>query len=144
MKAITSNKWVLLLVVTLVITNLVLAFIAFSQKKSTRSDNSFKTQVGLSEEQAKIFEEKKKNYFALMKPQWEKVAELKDSLYRHLGDERVPDSLIASYVDKWHAINRHSDIKLFLHFREMRAHCTPEQLPRFDSVVTKMVTRRRR
>ena len=144
MKAITSNKWVLLLVVTLVITNLVLAFIAFSQKKSSKQDYSFKTQVGLSEEQAKIFEEKKQHYFTQMKPHWEKVAELKDSLYRHLGDPSVSDSLIASYVDKWHAINRHSDIKLFLHFREMRAHCTPEQLPRFDSVVAKMVTRRRR
>jgi hypothetical protein len=144
MKAITSNKWVLLLVVTLVITNLVLAFIAFSQKKSPKPDNSFKTQVGLSEEQAKIFEEKKKNYFALMKPHWEKVAELKDSLYRHLGDSSVSDTLIASYVDKWHAINRHSDIQLFLHFREMRTHCTPDQLARFDSVVTKMVARRRR
>lgn len=144
MKAITSNKWVLLLVIGLVFTNLILAFIAFSQKKSTKPDNSFRTQVGLTEDQANLFEEKKQHYFALMKPHWEKVAELKDSLYRHLGDEHVPDSLITSYVDKWHAINRHSDIKLFLHFREMRTHCTPEQLPRFDSVVTKMVTRRRR
>jgi len=144
MKAITSNKWVLLLVITLVITNLILAFIAFSQKKSAKPDNSFRAQVGLTEEQAKIFEEKKKHYFTVMKPHWEKVAELKDSLYLHLADSSVSDSLIVSYVDKWHAINRHSDIQLFLHFREMRAHCTPEQLPKFDSAVTKMVTRRRR
>ncbi len=144
MKAITSNKWVLLLVVTLVVTNLVLAFFAFSRKQAPKADNSFRKQVGLTEEQAKIFDEKKKNYFATMKPSWEKVADLKDSLYQHLGDADVPDSLIASYVDRWHAINRHSDIQLFLHFREMRTHCTPDQLSRFDSVVTKMVSRRKR
>jgi hypothetical protein len=144
MKAITSNKWVLLLILTLVATNLVLAFIAFSQKQSSEVDNSFRKQLGLTEEQAKTFDEKKKHYFATMKPSWEKVAELKDSLYQHLGDADVSDSLIASYVDRWHAINHESDIKLFLHFREMRTHCTPDQQPRFDSVVTKMVSRRRR
>ncbi len=142
MKAITSNKWVLLLVVCLIVTNIALAIFAFSSKK--RSDNSFKKQIGLTEAQAKIFEEKKKAYFAEMKPHWEQVAELKDSLYQHLGDTTISDSTIELYVNKWHEINHKTDIKLFKHFREMRKECTIEQLPVYDSVVGKMMSRRRR
>lgn len=142
MKAITSNKWVLLLVIFLVITNIALAVFAFSAKK--RPDNSLKKQVGLTEAQAKIFEEKKKAYFAEMKPKWEEVTALKDSLYQHMGDADLSDSTIEYYVNKWHAINRYADIQMFKHFREMRKECTPQQLPAYDSAVIKMVARRRR
>ena len=142
MKAITSNKWVLLLVIFLVITNIALAIFAFSSKK--KPDNSLAKQVGLTEAQAKVFEEKKKAYFAEMKPKWEVVADLKDSLYQHMGDAELSDSTIEYYVNKWHTINREADIKMFKHFREMRKECTTAQLPVYDSVVAKMVVRRRR
>lgn len=142
MKAITSNKWVLLLVIFLVITNIALAIFAFSSKK--KIDNSLAKQVGLTEAQAKIFEEKKKAYLTEMKPKWEEVANLKDSLYRRMGDPALTDSTIEQYVNKWHEINRYADIQMFKHFREMRKECTPAQLPVYDSVVMKMVVRRRR
>lgn len=142
MKAITSNKWVLLLVIFLVLTNIALAIFAFSTKK--RPDNSFKKQVGLTEAQAVVFEEKKKAYLTEMKPHWERVAELKDSLYQRMGDPDLTDSTIQSYVNQWHEINRHSDVKLFRHFREMRKECAPDQVAIYDSVVRKMVARRRR
>lgn len=142
MKAITSNKWVLLLVIFLVLTNIALAIFAFSSRR--KSENTFKQQVGLTDAQSKIFEEKKKAYFTEMKPQWERVAELKDSLYHRMGDAELTDSAIEDFVQRWHEINRHSDIKLFKHFRDMRQECTPEQVPIYDSVVRKMIARRRR
>lgn len=144
MKAITSNKWVLVLVICLVLTNLALAYFAFSNRKPRRTDYSMKKQVGLSEDQARLFEEKKKHYFTEMKPYWEKVADYKDSLYRRLGDADLTDSIVDYYVGKWHEANRYSDKQMFLHFREMRKQCTPAQLPIYDSVVLKMVSRRRR
>lgn len=142
MKAITSNKWVLILVIFLVVTNIALAIFAFSSKK--KPDYSFKKQVGLTEAQANVFEEKKKAYFTEMKPHWERVSELKDSLYQRIGDNDLTDSAIEAYVYKWHEINRTSDIKMFKHFREMRKECTPDQVPVYDSVVRKMIARRRR
>jgi len=49
MKAITSNKWVLVLVLFLVLTNLALVFFAFSssrpaEKKGTKRLSSIKTE----------------------------------------------------------------------------------------------------
>jgi hypothetical protein len=146
MKAITNNKWVLLLVVFLVLTNLALVFFAFtSTKKSGRSpENSFRKQIGLTKEQEKAFDLRKDDFFKVMKPRWEEVNQLKDSLYQHLGDENVPDSLINYYTSKWTEINKQNDMMLFRHFKELRKECTDAQHKAYDSAVNKMVTRRRK
>lgn len=143
MKAITSNKWVLLLVIFLVLTNLALVFFAFSTSKPAvhrREQKSFmSSRLNLTEEQEKIFKQKKEEYFAMMKPEWEQVNNLKDSLYQHIGDEQVPDSLVSYYVDKWTENSRQSDKKLFYHFRELRTHCTKDQQAVFDTLVPKII-----
>jgi hypothetical protein len=147
MKAITSNKWVLLLVVFLVLSNLALVFFAFSearQDKKKPQENSFRSQLGLSEEQTKVFDQRKEDFFKVMKPRWAEVNKLKDSLYQHLGDETLPDSVIEDYTRRWTEISRQSDVMLFKHFRDLRKECKESQLPAFDSAVVKMVTRRRR
>jgi periplasmic protein CpxP/Spy len=146
MKAITTNKWVLLLVVFLVLTNLALVFFAFTNSKKTDrpQENSFRKQIGLTEQQEKVFDERKAAFFKVMKPRWEEVNQLKDSLYQHLGDENVPDSLIDHYTSKWTEINKQNDMMLFKHFKELRKECTPGQYKVYDSAVNKMVTRRRR
>ncbi len=142
MKAITSNKWVLLLVVFLVLTNLALVFFAFSNSRPAErreQKDYMKTKLHLTEEQDKIFKAKKEDFFTLMKPRWEEVNHLKDSLYHHIGDENVPDSLVDYYVDKWSDRSRESDKILFRHFRELRSHCTKEQQAIFDTLVPKIV-----
>ncbi|HLO83005.1 MAG TPA: hypothetical protein VK166_18710 [Chitinophagaceae bacterium] len=146
MKAITSNKWVLLLVVFLVLTNLALVFFAFSNSKKTGrpQDNGFRKQIGLTEQQEKAFDLRKEAFFKAMKPRWEEVTQLKDSLYQHLGDENVSDSLIDHYTSRWTEINKQNDMMLFKHFKELRKECTPSQYKAYDSAVNRMVTRRRK
>jgi hypothetical protein len=142
MKAITSNKWVLLLVVFLVLTNLALVFFAFSNARpdERREQKDYlKTKLHLTEEQDKLFKQKKEDFFAFMKPRWEETNKLKDSLYMHIGDENVPDSLINYYVDKWNDNSRESDKYLFHHFRELRTHCDKDQQAIFDTLVPKIV-----
>ena len=141
MKAITSNKWVLLLIVFLVLTNLSLVFFAFSNSKPAekKDQNYLKTKLQLTEEQDKIFKQKKEEFFTIMKPRWEEVNKLKDSLYNHIGDEEVPDSVVNYYVAKWTAKSSESDKILFKHFRELRKHCTKQQQAVFDTLVPKIV-----
>lgn len=141
MKAITSNKWVFLLVVFLVLTNLSLVFFAFSNSKPVekKDQNYLKTKLNLTEQQDILFKQKKEEYFTLMKPRWEEVNKLKDSLYLHIGDDEVPDSVINYYVGKWTATSRESDKILFRHFHELRRHCNKEQQAIFDTLVPKIV-----
>ena len=144
MKALTSNKWVLVLVIFLVLSNLALVFFAFtnSSSKKNHQEDWMKRELGLSEDQWKKFNESKESFMTTMKPRWEQVNMLKDSLYRHLGDEQVPDSLVNYYTTKWMEKTRENDQLLFHHFRDVRKHCNKDQLSKYDTIVTKMVTRR--
>lgn len=146
MRAITSNKWVLILVIFLVLTNLSLVFFAFtsSKKPGKPQENGFRKQFNITPEQEKIFDLRKEEFFKVMKPRWEEVNSLKDSLYRHLGDENVSDSLINHYTSRWTEINKQSDMMLFRHFKELRKELNESQYKGYDSAVTKMVTRRKR
>jgi hypothetical protein len=77
-----------------------------------------------------------------MKPRWEEVNNLKDSLYKHIGETEVSDSVINYYTSKWGGKVKENDILLFNHFRDLRKICTKSQLDKYDTMVTKMVTRR--
>jgi hypothetical protein len=146
MRAITSNKWVLLLVVFLVLTNLALVIFAFTSntKPAKPQENGFRKQINLSKDQEKTFDLRKEEFFKTMKPRWEEVNLLKDSLYQHLSYENLSDSVIDHYTSRWTEINRQNDIMLFRHFKELRKELNESQLKAYDSAVTKMVTRRRR
>jgi hypothetical protein len=146
MRAITSNKWVLLLVVFLVLTNLALVIFAFTSntKPAKPQENGFRKQINLSKDQEKTFDLRKEEFFKTMKPRWEEVNLLKDSLYQHLSHENLSDSVIDHYTSRWTEINRQNDIMLFRHFKELRKELNESQLKAYDSAVTKMVTRRRR
>jgi len=142
MKAITSNKWVFLLVIFLVLTNLALVFFAFNSSRPSEQRGQkeyLKTKLNLNEEQAKLFRQKKEDFFAMMKPRWEKVNKLKDSLYQHIGDEQVPDSVVNYFIDKWTESTRESDKLFFRHFQELRTHCDKDQQAIFDTLVPKMI-----
>lgn len=144
MKAITSNKWVLLLVIFLVLSNLALVFFAFTnsgEKYKGRQDNWMKKQLNLTNEQDKLFKEKKEAFMNFMKPRREAVNQLKDSLYHHLGDQ-VSDSMVNYYTRKWSEKSQENDAMMFRHFQELRQHCTDAQKPGFDSIINTMVTRR--
>ncbi len=144
MRAITSNKWVLLLVVFLVLSNLALVFFAFSNSspRKSRQEDWLIKELNLTDDQSRAFKEKKESFMAAMKPRWEQVNVLKDSLYGHLGDAQLTDSTVNYYTAKWTEQTRENDILLFQHFRELRKQCTADQLPRYDTIVTRMVTRR--
>jgi hypothetical protein len=146
MRAITNNQWVLLLVIFLVLTNLALVFFAFTNnpKPGKPQENGFRKQINLNKDQEKVFDVRKEEFFKTMKPRWEEVNQLKDSLYLHLGDENVPDSVIDHYTTMWTEISRQNDIMLFHHFKELRKELNESQLKAYDSAVSKMVTRRRR
>jgi hypothetical protein len=79
-----------------------------------------------------------------MKPLWESIKELKNTLYTHMGKSGTEDSLIQSLTSEIAEKNREADLKMYQHFIEIRALCTPEQKIRFDSVIPKFINRDRK
>lgn len=129
MKKMTSNKWILLLVLFLVMTNLVLAFLLFT--KEVRNSNSepylVRHMKGLSDSQKDMLRRKKEEFIRKTNPKWEDINSLKEKFYHHLGDENLSDSLIHHYIVLLNEKNSESDSLLFQHFREMRNEFNDEQ-----------------
>jgi hypothetical protein len=147
MKAITNNKWIFLLLIFLVVSNVVLVVVLFSQQKPKQRQNTvkeFRKKLGLSHAQDSLFDARKDVFFKEMQPRWEEISHLKDSLYQHLKDENLPDSVISNYSNQWNRISNESDVALFKHFRELRNHITDSQRVIFDTLVPKMFINRGR
>jgi hypothetical protein len=147
MKLIASNKWVLLLIIFLVISNTVLIALLFSPSKPKSRQNpikEFRKKLGLTQAQDSLFDAKKVVFFKEMQSRGDSINHLKDSLYIHLKDSNVSDSVIVHYTQKWNTIASASDVALFKHFVELRTHITDSQRVVFDTLVPKMFINRGR
>lgn len=145
MKKLNSNKWVLLLVFFLLLTNIILAFLLFSSSNRSGSSEPYlvRHMKGLSNAQKDMLRRKKEDFIQKNKIYWDSVNLLKEGLYKQLGAENINDSLIKSYTLRWNNINAESDFHLFRHFREMRSDFSAKQQIAYDTLVMKMILRRR-
>lgn len=147
MKLIASNKWVLMLIIFLVISNTVLIALLFSPTKPKGRQNpikEFRKKLSLTPAQDSLFDAKKDVFFKGMQSRGETINHLKDSLYLHLKDTTVSDSVIIHYTQKWNTIATASDVALFKHFVELRTYITDSQRVIFDTLVPKMFINRGR
>lgn len=145
MKKLNTNKWVLLLVFFLLLTNIILAFLLFSSGNRNGSSEPYlvRHMKGLSESQKEMLRRKKEDFMQQNKTHWDSINILKEGLYKHLGDKNLDDSLIKSLTTRWNNINAVSDYNLFQHFREMRSDFSAQQQIAYDTLVIKMILRRR-
>jgi hypothetical protein len=94
--------------------------------------------VGFTDSQIAQYREIKGKHKESMRPLFDDIFNAKDSLYRLLG-QSPSDSLVNHYLevigDKQEAI----DQRIFNHFLTLKQMCTPDQLPRYDSVIQKVI-----
>jgi ribosomal protein S24E len=78
-----------------------------------------------------------------MRPLWNEIKELKDSMYKRLeadSNDLIVKSLSSEIANKTSI----ADMKTYQHFSELRKFCTPEQQVRYDTIIPKLVNRRNR
>ncbi|HEY1870731.1 MAG TPA: hypothetical protein VGG71_06705, partial [Chitinophagaceae bacterium] len=68
------------------------------------------------------------------------IKKLKDSLYNLLQTPQ-DDSVAVNLIDKIGERQKDWELMIFHHFQKMRAICDSSQLPKFDTLVHRMVTR---
>jgi hypothetical protein len=141
-------KWILFLVVVLIISNIVLAVLLFTppgekeivRKKRENPSLAIYKEIGLDSIQVDTFKARKELYFKNIRPVWEEIRNLKDSLYKNMeispNDSSV-QRLIALISEK----SKEADVKMYQHFYEMRQFCTQEQQVRYDTIVPKLINR---
>ncbi len=139
------NKVLSVLVIILLLTNLLLLFFFVWNKPDEgvkgpvrgrgEVTQLLEKEVGFSKQQLDQYKQLKDQHWERMKPSFGELRIARDNLYKLLNESSVPDSVVTAAADSIGARQVVIDLQTFRHFREVRSLCTPEQLPRFDSVV---------
>lgn len=142
-------KWLFFLLAVLLISNIVLAaflFISSSSKDhlSGRNDSTgVYKEIGLNRLQTDTFKARKEVFLKEMRPLWNEIKVLKDSMYKKMEAD-TSDINIKLLSEEIAQKTNLVDLKTYQHFTELRKLCTPEQQVRFDTIIPKLVNRRNR
>lgn len=148
MKQFTQNKLLVLLVAILLIANLALMFYFFVFRNEHKTDSSssrpvsdfVQKQLGFNSDQVARFQQLRDEHKQAVRPIIDDIKKLKDSLYNLLQTPQ-DDSVAVNLIDKIGERQKDWELMIFHHFQKMRAICDSSQLPKFDSLVHRMVTR---
>ena len=109
-----------------------------NNKRRSPMTEFLQKDIGFSAQQLTAFDSLKQRHFAALRPLGEELGRSRDSLYQ-LAAKNPDDSALQSATD---AIGRRQsalELRLFENFLQIRHLCTPEQLPRFDSLAPSLV-----
>ena len=77
-----------------------------------------------------------------MKKMFDSLRSSKDKQFKELTAADFSDSVMNSIADQSAATQKTMELQMFNHLKNVRLLCTPEQLPKFDSLFVKMLNRR--
>jgi periplasmic protein CpxP/Spy len=146
MSATTKSKLYLLIIGILLLSNIALLFFCFKGDKNQggRRDRGaqmarfLKTEIGFTDAQIKEVETLRNIHKEKMKTQFEEMKNSKQSTLKYLGVNGFSDSIINEAVAKSAEKQKQMELQMLTHFAVVRKICTPEQLPKFDSLIYKI------
>lgn len=101
-------------------------------------------EVGFSEQQIAQYKDMKAAHWKIAKPLFDAMQKSKDSLYELVKLPTVDEALLQQRAENISERQKALEIQGFRHFKEVRGLCTPEQLPRYDSLLKKIINRKGR
>ncbi|MBO9151564.1 periplasmic heavy metal sensor [Chitinophaga sp. GCM10012297] len=140
------NKVLSILVIILLLTNFLLLFFFVwkTPEEAPKTGTSrgrgevmqlLEKEVGFSKQQLDQYKQLKDQHWERLKPAFGDLRAARDRFYVLLKEDSVADSVLTAAADSIGARQVVIDLQTYRHFRDVRALCTTEQLPRFDSVV---------
>lgn len=152
MTTVPKNKILLIIIGVLLITNLVLiSFLLInkpSSKKGMQGDRSaiiaafLQNEIGFTQQQLK-------QYYSLNVPNRTKVKTMFDTLksdkeieFKQLTSDNFSDTAILKIANNIAAKQKQIEIVLYKHYKEIRNICSPQQLPKFDSLFYKVLNKK--
>jgi periplasmic protein CpxP/Spy len=144
---LSRNKVLLTIIAILFVTNIVMLvlFLRMSpnlqEPKKLGFTEKLKNQVGFSPEQMAIFEPKKKVFWNSVRARFDEIKKTKEDFYNYMYDPTVPDSVLEAKAETIGKQQKELDLFVIRHFKEIRTLCTPEQLPKYDSLLPPLIER---
>ncbi|MBZ4189799.1 hypothetical protein [Niabella beijingensis] len=140
------NRTLIFIIALLLITNLALLGYTFFFSRKQPFDKeregftaALKNEVGFTDNQLEQFKELKQKHWAGARADMEQIRKIKQKLFDLTRQQDVADSTIAFLADSIATLQKHAEIKTFYHFKATRSICTPEQQPRYDSLMTRII-----
>jgi Spy/CpxP family protein refolding chaperone len=148
----STNKVLTIAVVLLLITNIALvAFMMFGKGKKDGRRGGGKEpsemmvkELGMTEDQKKQHKQLREEHFKTLKPYFDSLRTAKAAFFQLTKMPDVNDSTINNYYQKVANWQLQIDKLTFAHFKKVRTIFSPEQQPKFDEFVQKMMQRGRR
>lgn len=149
----STNRILSIAVVLLLITNIVLVTMMMMGKNKggkrgpgNRNEPSqmMVKELSMTEQQQKDFKQLKEEHFKNTKPLFDSLRAAKTAFFDFVKEENVSDSVLNSYSLQIAERQTALDKITFAHFKKVRGLFTPEQQPKFDAFIQKMMQRGRR
>jgi Na+-transporting NADH:ubiquinone oxidoreductase subunit NqrC len=147
----SKNRALVLIIVLLLLTNVaLLAYFlwlkppdkpAAIDKNRDRLAEALKNDVGFNDSQLAEYKKIKDAQWDKMKSRFDDLRKTKDNFFHLLSMENTNDSILNSAADSIAYRQKALDLGAFAHFKEVRKLCTPDQQPKYDSLVQRMFRR---
>ena len=138
----SKTRRLVVIIIILLITNLaILAYFLWPKpaangpKPGYGLTETLKREVGLDTVQLKELERLRREHWKKMRPLFEDLHTTKNNFYQLLKSPETPDSVINKAATLIGEKQKLIDLQVFSHFRTSRLVCTPEQRPKYDSLV---------
>ncbi len=146
------NKVLIFIIAILLLTNMAILvyFLWLKQPEVVDRENehrreglsqTLKKEVGFNDQQVAAYRQLKDQQWKTMKSKFDDLRRAKDSLFYLLSVPDVSDSTVDKAADLIADRQKQLDMQAFNHFKELRKVCTPEQLPKYDTLIQRMFHR---
>jgi protein CpxP len=141
------NRNLLIIIGVLLLTNIAVLVYFLGQKKPEKSPHDEKRagisemlqkEVGFTDEQTAQYKQLKEKQKETIRPMYDDMRKAKDSLFKLLSYPETNDSLLTKIADAIAQKQKALDLQTFNHFKRVRTLCTPEQQPKYDSMILRM------
>ncbi len=148
----STNKNLLLIIAVLLLTNIsVLGYFLWYKKgpKDFHGNNKEKnivgeklrTEVGFDSIQLATYREMREKQKKVLRPMFDEMRGVKDSLFTLIGKYGPEDSLVRTLAARVGDQQEALDLQTFRYFSSVRALCKPDQEARYDSLMEKTFKR---
>jgi len=147
MNQLSRNKVLLTIIAVLLLTNIVM-LVLFLRIKPVQQEakklgftEKLKNQVGFTPQQLAVHEAKKKAFWASVRERSAEIKKTKEDFYHYMYDPSVPDSVVEAKANIIGDQQKQLDLFVIRYFKYIRTLCTPEQLPKYDSLLPLLIER---
>ena len=152
MTYIKNNKVLVFIIGVLLLSNIAMLYFYLTKKNcedkpkepnKPRGEfmvDKLKNEVGFNDSQIAQYREIRAKHKEGMKPMFDDIFNAKDSLYKLLVQPQAPsDAVVKHYLEEIGNKQEIIDQKIFNHFLTLKQLCTPDQIPRYDSTIQKVI-----